>query len=204
MAMAKRLQRAVREHATQDVVAEKSGVPKPTLQRILAGKSDPGDRLAAIVAAVDTTEEAILLGEQAYADRIVEVPITEIEVSAGPGRFAPEQEGGERWPLPRDFVEQHFGEDAQLRVVTVRGDSQEPDLRDGDQVVVNLSATTLAEGLHVVRLDEALMLKRVQVEGARVRLLSRNPAYEDIMVDLNADQHRFAIVAKAGWAVKRL
>ncbi|UIJ46914.1 LexA family transcriptional regulator [Sphingomonas cannabina] len=204
-AAAARLRMLAREWGKQPDLAEKSGIPIATLQRILAGKSDPGQaRLKAIVDVIGTTEDHILKGTDPLAESIVNVPVNDIQVSAGPGRFAlDEDQAVGRWPFPREWLDQ-FGDPSLLRLVEVKGDSQEPDLRDGDLTLINLGKSTLTDGMHVVRLDDALMIKRIQIEGGQVRLKSANPSYGDIVIDLAADQERFRVVARAEMAVKRL
>ncbi|HEU4958977.1 MAG TPA: XRE family transcriptional regulator [Sphingomonas sp.] len=205
-AAAARLRMAAREAGRQDELVERSGVPRATFQRILAGKTDPGpDRLQRICDAIGESVDYILTGRREGSGNVVEVPINDIQVSAGPGRFAlDEDQRIGSWPLPSDWVTEHFGNAANLRFVRVSGDSQEPELRDGDMVLIDLSANKLAEGMHVVGLDDSLLIKRVQIEGARVRLKSANQSYDDIIVDLGADQERFRVVAKAAWTMKAL
>lgn len=89
-------------------------------------------------------------------------------------------------------------------MLPVSGDSQEPELSDGDMVVVDAGSTKLREGMHVVRLDDDLLIKRIQIEGRTIRLVSNNKAYGDTVIDLQADRERFDIVGKAVWAGKLL
>lgn len=204
-AHAARLRILAREWGTQAQLAAATDIPIATLQRILGGKADPGpDRLARICDAIGESVDAIMKPGPA-GDGIFEVPIADIRVSAGPGALASDQErrlGG--WPFPRDWIEAEFRYPAKLRVVKVSGDSQEPELRDGDNVLIDLSRNQLAEGMHVVRLDDVLMIKRVQLEGARVRLKSANARYDDIIVDLASAADQFAVVGRAVWAGKSL
>ena len=75
----------------------------------------------------------------AAAPALATVMEVEVEASAGPGAFAEEfvQERA-RWRLPEVMVrhEGHADPDA-LRILRVRGNSMEPELRDGDRVVVD-------------------------------------------------------------------
>lgn len=194
-----------REAGTQDWLSEQTGIPKVTLQRILAGKADPRERLSRLVEVIGTTEEHILEGPTAATSSIVEVPIYPIDVAAGPGRLPfDEVEPIGSWPFPRDWLFRQFGDDAVLRIVRVVGDSQVPELFDGDMVMIDLKANRLREGMHVVRLGETLMIKRIQLEGATVRLKSANQSYSDVVVNLAAEQDEFAVIGKAGWAGKLL
>jgi phage repressor protein C with HTH and peptisase S24 domain len=205
-AAAARLRMAAREAMTQDELVTRSGIPKATLQRILAGTTVPGrERLELICEAIGESVEYILTGRREGGGNVVEVPINDIEVSAGPGRFALDEDlrvGS--WPLPSDWIADHFGAASDLRFVRVKGDSQQPELRDGDMVLIDLGTNKLAEGMHVVGLDDALLIKRIQIEGARVRLKSANPNYDDLVVDLAADQERFRVVARAVSTIKML
>ena len=68
-----------------------------------------------------------------------------------------------------------------LSVIAVTGDSMEPTLRDGDEILVDRTARPLHDGVHVVRLGDTLLVKRVETgPGGRITLLSDNPAYRAI------------------------
>ena len=57
----------------------------------------------------------------------------------------------------------------------------EPFLRVGDRVVVNLSPQPFRDGIHLVRLEGALLVKRVAAQGGgRLPLLSQNLSYPPI------------------------
>lgn len=94
-----------------------------------------------------------------------------------------------------------------LRLIYVEGDSMEPDLRAGDIILLDLTDTEARrEGVYVVRLDGALLLKQVQrLPGHRLRLTSRNPAYAPIEVRLDdiAESGDLAIVGRVVWHAAR-
>src|SRR3546814_16274044 len=48
-----------------------------------------------------------------------------------------------------------------LSAIAVSGDSMEPALRDGDEILVDCSAGALRDGIHVVRLEGNLLVKRI-------------------------------------------
>lgn len=203
-AAAARLRMITREWGRQDELVLQTGIPKATLQRILKG-SDPGpDRLARLCAVLDTTPEYILTGGGGDNAAAFSVPLYDVEVAAGHGRVPLQDAPIGHWPFPRDWIAEHFGEGAKLKMVRVSGDSQEPELRDGDSVMIDSTATRLSAGMHVVRLDDALLIKRLQLEGRIVRLVSNNRAYSDIEVDIAVDADRFEIMGKAVWAGKLL
>lgn len=189
-----------RSGKSQKRVSEEAGVPIATLQRILTGKSVPDDQKLADILASIGASEADLVSEDERP--FVEVKMYDIEVAAGPGRYLTSEAEIGTWPFPRAWIEQKFGRDADLALLRVSGDSQEPELRDGDSVMIDLNVKR-REGMSVVRLDDALLIKRVQMEGRTVRLGSNNPAYQDIVVDL-ADEGRFEVIGGAVWSAKLL
>lgn len=59
----------------------------------------------------------------------------------------------------------------------------EPLLNDGDEILVDRAPRAFRDGVHVVRLGDTLMVKRVASAGAgRLSLLSQNLAYPPVSV----------------------
>ncbi|HKR93578.1 S24 family peptidase [Novosphingobium sp.] len=68
-----------------------------------------------------------------------------------------------------------------LSAIAVTGDSMEPTLRDGDEILVDRTPRPLRDGIHVVRLEDNLLVKRIDTgRPGLVVLLSDNPAYRSI------------------------
>jgi phage repressor protein C with HTH and peptisase S24 domain len=81
------------------------------------------------------------------------------------------------------------------------GDSMDPLLRDGDEILVDRTPRAFREGVHVVRLGEALHVKLLQaVPPGRLRLISKNTAYEPVEVAM-ADVD---VVGRVVWKGGRL
>ena len=128
----------------------------------------------------------------------------EVEASAGPGAFAEKfvQEKA-RWRLPDLMVrhEGHADPDA-LRILRVRGESMEPEMRDGDRIVVDTARRVPATGEMFVLWDgTGLVVKRVAglSPDGMLSLLSANPAYP--AYDCRADEAH--IVGKVVWKFTR-
>jgi phage repressor protein C with HTH and peptisase S24 domain len=68
-------------------------------------------------------------------------------------------------------------------VVRVKGDSMAPTLADGDDILVDGAdgADRLRDGLYVLRVEEALVVKRLALSPlpGRVSILSDNEGYPD-------------------------
>lgn len=90
---------------------------------------------------------------------------------------------------------------SQLAAVRVDGDSNEPFLKDGDTVMVDLSRNLIqGEAFYVIRLDDLLYAKRLQrqIDGGVV-VISANTAYPAISVP--ADRlERLQVVGRVVWS----
>jgi hypothetical protein len=144
---------------------------------------DEGDRL--LLSRFFGVEETVLGGparRPAPVHGLVQIPILDVEASAGHGAVAEmEAKGGqfgfdERWL--RKLTSSKPGK---LSIIGVSGESMEPTLNDGDEVLVDLAdgQPYLRDGIYVLRIDDALSVKRVKVEapGKLISIMSDNPAY---------------------------
>jgi hypothetical protein len=112
----------------------------------------------------------------------VEVPRLDIGASAGPGAFAGDEAARAHIVFDPQWLRRLApGDPARLSIITVAGDSMEPTLRDGDEILVDRgdAAERLRDGIYVLRIDDALLVKRVALNPAERRLSigSDNPAY---------------------------
>ena len=108
----------------------------------------------------------------------VDVPRLDLGASAGPGRVPGDEAAFDTFRFSRRWLAEQGLERAQLSAITVEGDSMEPLLNNGDEILVDCSPRPFRDGIHVVRLGETLMVKRVASAGpGRVALLSQNFAY---------------------------
>ena len=111
----------------------------------------------------------------------VDIPRLPLHASAGPGS----EVGGEgavgSFRFSQRWLRDQGLQPDRLSAIAVRGDSMEPTLRDGDEILVDTSLRTLRDGIHVVRLDGGLLVKRLEVARPdRIALLSDNAAYRPI------------------------
>jgi phage repressor protein C with HTH and peptisase S24 domain len=116
----------------------------------------------------------------------VEVPRLSLEASAGPGATAAEEIPVDAFRFSRRWLRENGLEPAQLSAIRVMGDSMDPLLRDGDEILVDRAPRPFREGVHVIRLGEALHVKLLQaVPPGRLRLISKNQAYEPVEVAMS-------------------
>ena len=113
----------------------------------------------------------------------VEVPRLPLEASAGPGAVGAAEIAFDAFRFSRRWLREQGLEPAQLSSIRVLGDSMDPLLRDGDEILVDRTPRAFREGVHVVRLGEALHVKLLQaVPPDRLRLVSQNAAYPPVEV----------------------
>lgn len=113
----------------------------------------------------------------------VEVPRLDLGASAGPGRMPGGEAAFDTFRFSRRWLAEQGLERAQLSAISVEGDSMEPLLNDGDEILVDRAPRAFRDGIHVVRLGDTLMVKRVASAGpGRIALLSQNLAYPPVEV----------------------
>ncbi|GAA4041535.1 S24 family peptidase [Parerythrobacter jejuensis] len=129
----------------------------------------------------------------------VAIPRLTIAVAAGPGQFAGDESPFDNFGFSGRWLRDNGFDPKMLSSVTVEGDSMEPLLRHGDEILVDRSPGTLRDGIHVVRMGEALMVKRLARAGQeRVSLLSQNLAYPPLDVAMEDIEVIGRVVWKSG------
>ena len=148
-------------------------------------------------------------GLSATADpdtKLVHVERHDVGVSAGHGGLG--DEGARK--LLFGFEESWLrsvcrGSIDDLSMVRVQGDSMEPTLGDGDDILVDASeaARPIRDGIYVLRRDDALVVKRLAVnpETRGVTVKSDNTVYPS-WPDLKPDSLR--ILGRVVWAGRRM
>ena len=131
----------------------------------------------------------------------IDVPRLALGASAGPGLLAAEElpigafRFGARWLREQGF------DPAQLSAIRVEGDSMEATLRDGDEILVDRTPRGLRDGIHVVRVGEALLVKRLDTgRPGVIALVSDNPAYTAL--DLTPGE--VEVIGRVVWKSGRL
>ncbi|VVT19064.1 LexA family transcriptional regulator [Erythrobacter sp. EC-HK427] len=129
----------------------------------------------------------------------IDVPRLDIDASAGPGAAAAQEIPFDAFRFSKRWLKEQGLDGARLSAIRVVGDSMEPLLREGDEVLVDRRDQPFRDGVHVVRLDDSLLVKRVASQGAgRFSLLSQNLSYPPIQVAAEDLQIIGRVVWKSG------
>lgn len=202
---------------SQGKLAEAVGMRQPSIQAIEKGEVRGTKHLLAIARALSVDPDWLETGRanpapaarhapaaasiiEIEGDAYARLPLYDIRAQAGRGSLAYDGEPiGWRvfdlnWikTVSRAPIEQ-------LKVVEVAGDSMEPTLYKGDHVLVDLGNRAIAQhGLFVLRLDESLMVKRVQKLFATgtVRIISDNPKYDAEEI---SEDGRLDVIGRVVW-----
>ena len=131
--------------------------------------------------------EALLGGpaeEAGAANGLVSIKRHPVSVSAGPGAIVSEELGKPYFAFDERWLKALTPTAASnLSIVRVEGDSMAPTLNPGDDILVDLgdSSQRLRDGIYVLRIDDAVVVKRLALNpvGRRATIQSDNPAYPD-------------------------
>ena len=94
---------------------------------------------------------------------------------------------------------------ANLSIIRVEGDSMAPTLSAGDDILVDPGdgVDQLRDGIYVIRVDDALVVKRIALHpiGRRVTVQSDNPAYPDWP---DCDMEEITCIGRVIWAGRKI
>ncbi len=128
-----------------------------------------------------------------------------VNASAGPGALTGEEQELSQIAFPVRWLRRLAGDPAALSIITVSGDSMEPTLSDGDEILVSSGdgAERLRDGIYVLRVDNALIVKRIAMNPAsrRFTIKSDNADYPDWP---DCDLDSVEVIGRVVWAGRRL
>ena len=118
------------------------------------------------------------------AGGLVSVKRHPVAASAGPGSFVAEELGRPYFAFDERWIRALTSTPpANLSVVRVEGDSMSPTLSAGDDILVDLGdcGDRLRDGIYVLRVDDAVVVKRIALHpvSRRLTVQSDNPSYPD-------------------------
>lgn len=134
----------------------------------------------------------------------LEAPYYDVEASAGGGALVGEENLHGHLAFRAEWVREMGLDMARCAALSVRGDSMEPTLADGDTILVDLSQRDGADGIFCLRVGDTLLVKRVQhrLDGS-LSVISDNPAYSPELLH-PGEQSAFEVLGAVVWAGKTL
>jgi hypothetical protein len=155
-------------------------------------------------------DESLLGGPAAapVAGDLISVPRLAVEASAGPGALASREEAISRFGFDARWLRGVASAPQNVSAISVRGESMLPTLSEGDEILVDRgdAADRLRDGIYVLRVEEALLVKRIALNpagsgGRRLSIRSDNPAYPDWE---ECDPAAVEIIGRVIWVGRRM
>ena len=135
------------------------------------------------------------------------VPVPRLDVGASAGAGAADARESRRGHIAFDpaWLRRLAADPKRLSLIRVEGDSMAPTLADGDEILVDRGdgAERMRDGIYVLRIEDALVVKRVAPNpaGRTVSVRSDNPAYPGWP---DCDPEAVDIVGRVVWVGRRL
>jgi phage repressor protein C with HTH and peptisase S24 domain len=191
-------------------LAEKANVGRSFVYDILNGKSNnpTSSKLAAIATQLEVSVQYLLTGVHGGVgadgqSNAVEIQVLTVESTPNGIVVATAENANQPYLFDSKWLSEKLNAtEANLRAITVAGDSMSPTLNEGDTILINTSQTTLSPaGLFVIFDGLGLHAKRLEVINKdKVRVISDNnqyTAYEMNMAELN-------IIGRVVWMARGL
>lgn len=132
-------------------------------------------------------------------DGWIEVPRLPLGASAGRGALVLEERPIGAFGFSTGWLREQGLDPAMLSAIRVAGDSMEPTLRDGDEILVDRAPRPLGNGVHVVRVENELLVKRLDAgRPGTIVLISDNAIYPPIELSASEVQVIGRVVWKGG------
>lgn len=194
---------------SQGALAKASGVAQPTIWRLASGNARGSTKIVEIANALgvrsewlstgvgpmrsDGQQPVIPVAENTTPD-VFRVDVLDLTVSAGPGSFMISEFVEVLHAI--EFTTEHarslFGNrtDDDVKVMTVDGDSMCPTIQSGDRLFFDVSVRNFkVDGVYAFVFGQHFHVKRLQMQGLQLAVLSDNPAYKDwYITEENQDQ----------------
>ena len=154
--------------------------------------------------------DEFLLGGPPYRLRsaagLIPIPSFDVRASAGHGAFVDGEITAAHLAFDRQFLKELArAQPVDLSIIRVRGESMEPTLSDGDDVMVDSSVagTRLHDGIYVLRRNDALIVKRIAVNPStgKIMISSDNasfPSWPD------CDPGEITVIGRVRWAGRKI
>lgn len=129
---------------------------------------------------------------------VYRVEVLDLTVSAGPGNYMISDYVEVLYAI--EFTTEHarvlFGnrDPADVKVMTVNGDSMAPTLVSGDRLFVDISVRHFqTDGVYSFVYGKTFHVKRLQMQGDKLAVLSDNPAYEKWYINEDTQENLYVM-----------
>jgi phage repressor protein C with HTH and peptisase S24 domain len=129
------------------------------------------------------------------------IPKVKARLSAGGGSFEVGSEIEGYYSFRKDWLNVK-GSPAGMVLMDVFGNSMEPELKDGDTVLIDKSEKDILAGaIYALGVDDTIMVKRVEKHPGKLVLRSDNKNYLPVFLE-NQDIQNVRIIGKVIWVCR--
>ena len=136
---------------------------------------------------------------------LVRIARLDVNASAGPGAVTGDERARGHIAFDPAWLRRMASDPGLLSLIKVEGDSMVPTLADGDEILVDRgdAGERLRDGIYVLRIEDALVVKRVAPHpaGRTLAIRSDNEAYPSWP---DCDSASVEIVGRVVWVGRRL
>lgn len=181
-------------------LARHMGVKPDIVAKILSGERRvQSDEIPSVVSFFERTAPRELQPSESGGSLDTLIPVYDIEVSAGHGAIVDAEEHISNLAFSSQYLREMTGAKGdQLAAIRVKGDSMSPTIQDDDMVVIDRTKTSLDwDGLFVIRVGEALQIKRIGrgVRRSSVMIIADNALYPPV----DTERSEIDVVGKVLW-----
>ena len=206
--------RELRGEMQQAELADKLEIHKNTMANYERGERFPDvNILSKILEIFPDANPAWLLTGEGSKDRwepvqsgFVMFPRYEIEAGAGPGRNVQSEQVVDFVSFKEEWVQNFLRVPRKdLALLSVKGDSMNPTLNDGDMILVDLRSERIEDSaIYVLEFDDALLVKRIQrkLDGSIV-IKSDNQLYDAEILQKDR-AGALKIIGRVVWSGRRM
>ena len=125
-------------------------------------------------------------------------PHVKARLCAGDGSFEVDENIRDYWMFRTDWLKSK-GVTSDMILIDVYGNSMEPELKDGDTVMIDTSRKEILAGsIYAVGIDDTIMVKRIEKHPGKLVLISDNKDYEPLYLR-QSEMDGVRIIGKVVW-----
>ena len=144
-----------------------------------------------------------VLSQNIYHEIFLQVPKIKARLSAGGGSFETEPEIKEFYSFRKDWLSKK-GKARDMVLMDIFGNSMEPELKEGDTVLIDQSQkAVLAGAIYAVGFDDTIVVKRLEKRPKELVLLSENERYP-MMRFRDEEMDNVRIIGKVIWVCREM
>ncbi|MEG3640697.1 XRE family transcriptional regulator [Magnetococcus sp. PR-3] len=213
---------------SQKKLADMCGVSQALIHKVESGGTDSTGKLVPIANVLNVRPEWLHSGEEprrwgnpqykdlksdvdpsnasggvppdhATADGYALIPLYSVHASAGLGQQVIQEDILDHLAFKAGWLEKKGLDPRKLGMILAQGDSMFPTFNDGDVLLLDMGQREAVDGkVFVLRSDEHLFVKRLQILPGRIQIVSDNPKYSPVEVT-SEQRELWEIVGRVVW-----